>query len=107
MKFHPKLAPITVALFPLVKKDGMPEMAEKLQNDLQEHFIAFYDEKGAIGRRYRRMDEVGTPFCVTVDGESTTDGTVTIRNRDTMEQDLIPAEKVASYMIDAIAAWQP
>jgi glycyl-tRNA synthetase len=107
MKFHPKLAPITVALFPLVKKDGMPEMAEKLQNDLQEHFLAFYDEKGAIGRRYRRMDEVGTPFCVTVDGESTTDGTVTIRNRDTMEQDRIPAEKVASYMIDAIAAWQP
>lgn len=107
MKFHPKLAPITVALFPLVKKDGMPEMAEKLQNDLQEHFLAFYDEKGAIGRRYRRMDEIGTPFCVTVDGESTSDGTVTVRHRDTMEQDRIPAEKVASYMIDSIAKWKP
>jgi len=107
MKFHPKLAPITVALFPLVKKDGMPEMAEKLQKDLQEHFLAFYDEKGAIGRRYRRMDEVGTPFCVTVDGESTADGTVTVRHRDTMEQERIPAEKVASYIFDSIQAWKP
>jgi len=107
MKFHPKLAPITVALFPLVKKDGMPEMAEKLQNDLQEHFLAFYDEKGAIGRRYRRMDEVGTPFCVTIDGQSTSEGTVTVRHRDTMEQDRIPAENVAAYMIDSIAKWKP
>jgi len=107
MKFHPKLAPITVALFPLVKKDGMPEMAEKLQNDLQEHFLAFYDEKGAIGRRYRRMDEVGTPFCITVDGESTADGTVTVRHRDTMEQERIPAEKVASYLLESIQKWKP
>ena len=107
MKFHPKLAPITVAIFPLVKKDGMPEMARKLQDDLQEHFHAFYDEKGAIGRRYRRMDEVGTPFCVTVDGQSTEDGTVTVRHRDTMEQERIPAERVASFMIDAIADWKP
>jgi glycyl-tRNA synthetase len=107
MKFHPKLAPITVALFPLVKKDGMPEMAKKLQSDLQEHFLAVYDEKGAIGRRYRRMDEVGTPYCVTIDGESTSDGTVTVRDRDTMEQVRIPAEKVASYMIESIANWKP
>ena len=107
MKFHPKLAPITVALFPLVKKDGMPEMAKKLQRDLQEHFLAVYDEKGAIGRRYRRMDEVGTPYCVTIDGESTSDGTVTVRDRDTMEQVRIPAEKVASYMIESIANWKP
>ena len=107
MKFHPKLAPITVAIFPLVKKDGMPEMAKKLQSDLQEHFLAVYDEKGAIGRRYRRMDEVGTPYCVTIDGESTSDGTVTVRDRDTMEQVRIPAEKVASYMIESIANWKP
>ncbi len=107
MKFHPKIAPITAAIFPLVKKNGMPEVARKLQEDLQQHFHAFYDEKGAIGRRYRRMDEVGTPFCVTVDGESVEEGSVTTRHRDTMEQDRIPAENVAAYMIDAIRDWKP
>jgi glycyl-tRNA synthetase len=107
MKFHPKIAPITAAIFPLVKKNGMPEVARKIQEDLQQHFHAFYDEKGAIGRRYRRMDEVGTPFCVTVDGESVEEGSVTVRHRDTMEQDRIPAENVAAYMIDAIRDWKP
>ncbi len=107
MKFHPKIAPITAAIFPLVKKNGMPEVARKIQEDLQQHFHAFYDEKGAIGRRYRRMDEVGTPFCVTVDGESVEEGSVTVRHRDTMEQDRILAENVAAYMIDAIRDWKP
>ena len=69
--------------------------------------MPFTMRKGAIGRRYRRMDEVGTPFCVTVDGESVEEGSVTVRHRDTMEQDRIPAENVAAYMIDAIRDWKP
>ncbi len=67
---HPSLAPIKAGVFPLVKKDGMPEFAEKLANDLRKRFPVFYDESAAIGRRYRRQDEVGTPFCVTVDGQT-------------------------------------
>ncbi len=106
MKFHPKLAPITVALFPLVKKNGMPELAHTIEEGLKEHFNAFYDEKGAIGRRYRRMDEVGTPFCITVDGESQEDQSVTIRNRDTMNQDRIPLDNVRTYLFDQIAGWK-
>jgi len=86
MKFHPRLAPIKVAVFPLVKKDGMPEVAKEIYRALKPRMTAFYDEKGAVGRRYRRQDEVGTPFCVTVDGQTMKDGTVTIRDRDTLEQ---------------------
>jgi glycyl-tRNA synthetase len=86
MKFHPRLAPIKAAVFPLVKKDGMPEVAKEIYKTLKPHFAAFYDEKGAVGRRYRRQDEIGTPFCITVDGQTLEDGTVTIRDRDTLEQ---------------------
>ncbi|OHB65903.1 MAG: glycine--tRNA ligase, partial [Planctomycetes bacterium RBG_13_63_9] len=86
LRFHPRLAPIKVAVFPLVKKDGMPEVARQIYRELKPHMTAFYDEKGAVGRRYRRQDEVGTPFCITVDGQTMRDGTVTIRNRDTLEQ---------------------
>ncbi len=86
LKFHPRFAPIKAAVFPLVKKDGMPELAEKIYRDLKRQFNVFYDEKGAIGRRYRRQDEAGTPFCLTVDGQSLTDGTITIRDRDTCRQ---------------------
>ena len=86
MKFHPRLAPIKAAVFPLVKKDGMPEMAKEIYLDLKKHFNVFYDEKAAVGRRYRRQDEAGTPFCITVDGASLTDKTVTIRDRDTLAQ---------------------
>ena len=70
LKFHPRLAPIKAAVFPLVKKDGMPEVAQKIYRELKPHFNVFYDEKGAVGRRYRRQDEVGTPFCITVDGQT-------------------------------------
>ena len=70
MKLHPRLAPIKAAVFPLVKKDGMPEVAEKIYRELKQHFTVFYDEKGAVGRRYRRQDEAGTPFCITVDGQT-------------------------------------
>src|SRR4030095_4169960 len=84
---HPKLAPIKVAVFPLVKKDGLPERAEKLHTSLRKAAVpSFYDDAGSIGRRYRRQDEAGTPWCVTVDGQTAEDGTVTIRDRDTLVQ---------------------
>ncbi len=86
MKLHPRLAPIKAAVFPLVKKDGMPEIAQEIYSALKPHMNAYYDEKGAVGRRYRRQDEVGTPFCITVDGQTLKDGTVTIRDRDSLKQ---------------------
>jgi len=107
LKFHPKLAPIKVGIFPLVKKHGMPEMAHAIEADLQEHFATFYDEKGAIGRRYRRMDEVGTPFCMTVDGDSLEDNAVTVRERDSMQQERISTDRLAGYVLDKMRAWKP
>ncbi len=107
LRFHPALAPFTAAVFPLVKKDGMPEMAHKVEADLRRQFNVTYDEKGAVGRRYRRQDEIGTPFCITVDGDSTEDGTVTVRDRDSMEQDRIPAENVRRYIEDRVEGWAP
>ncbi len=99
MKFHPRLAPIKVAVFPLVKKEGMPEIARRIYDDvLASGLTGFYDEKGAIGRRYRRQDEAGTPFCVTVDGQTLDDQTVTIRDRDSLKQDRIAADEVAQYV---------
>ena len=86
LRLHPRIAPFKAAVFPLVKKDGMPEFALKLFNDLRKRFKVFYDEGGAVGRRYRRMDEIGTPYCFTVDGQTLEDETVTIRDRDSMEQ---------------------
>ena len=82
LKFHPRLAPIKAAVFPLVKKDGMPEKAEAIYRDLKRQFNVFFDEKGAIGRRYRRQDEAGTPFGITVDGQTLQDDTVTFRDRE-------------------------
>jgi glycyl-tRNA synthetase len=107
LRFHPRLAPYTVAVFPLVKKDGMPEKAHAIEADLRRQFNVFYDEKGAVGRRYRRQDEVGTPFCVTVDGQTMEDGTVTVRDRDSMQQDRIEAAQVRRYVEDRIEGWQP
>jgi glycyl-tRNA synthetase len=95
LRFHPRLAPIKVAIFPLVKKDGMPERAMELYNALRINMTAVYDEKGAVGRRYRRQDEAGTPFCLTVDGQTMQDGTVTVRDRDSMKQDRIPGAPAA------------
>ncbi len=86
MKFHPRLAPYKAAVFPLVRKDGMPEVAKEIYGELKKRYNVFYDEKSAVGRRYRRQDEIGTPFCITVDGQTLQDGTVTIRDRDTLEQ---------------------
>jgi glycyl-tRNA synthetase len=100
--FHPSLAPIKAAVLPLVNKDAMPETASALYNDLRKRFPCFYDDGGAIGRRYRRMDEVGTPFCITVDGQTAVDHTVTVRHRDTMEQDRIGMEAVGEYLAERL-----
>jgi glycyl-tRNA synthetase len=107
LKFHPEVAPVKAAVLPLVKKDGMPEIAHAIEKDLRRHFNVFYDEKGAIGRRYRRMDEIGTPYCITVDGETSEQGTVTVRERDSMQQERIPKENVATYLFDRMRTWQP
>ena len=98
MKFHPRLAPIKAAILPLVNKDGMPEKAEALYRQLKRRFNVYYDDGGAIGRRYRRQDEIGTPFCITVDGDTMKDGTVTIRERDSTEQERINIEAVEDYL---------
>jgi glycyl-tRNA synthetase len=92
------VAPIKAGVFPLVKKDGMPELATTLYHDLRRQFACFYDDSGAIGRRYRRMDEAGTPFGITVDGETVTGRTVTVRQRDSMQQDRVGVERVAEYI---------
>ncbi|MGI9077641.1 MAG: glycine--tRNA ligase [Gemmatimonadaceae bacterium] len=102
--FHPALAPVKAGVFPLVKKDGMPEMADRIATELRKEFPVFYDESGAIGRRYRRQDEIGTPYCITVDGQSIADGTVTIRDRDTLAQERVGAERVADVIAARIAA---
>ena len=101
---HRALAPITAGVFPLVKKDGMPEMATKLADELRAAFPVFYDESGAIGRRYRRQDEVGTPWCITVDGNSVKDGTVTIRDRDTLKQERVAAASVRALLVERLAS---
>jgi len=86
LSLSPKIAPIKAAVFPLVNRDGMPELAQKIYSDLKKRFKVFYDDSGAVGRRYRRMDEAGTPYCITVDGQSLQDETVTLRERDSMAQ---------------------
>ena len=105
MRLHPRLAPLKVAILPLVKKDGMPERARALEKSLRQRFTTFYDEAGAIGRRYRRMDEVGTPFCVTIDGQTAADGTVTVRHRDSMQQERVAEKALDSHLAAAMAAW--
>lgn len=104
MRLHPRIAPIKAAIFPLVKKDGMPEAALKIQNDLQRHMKVQYDVSGAIGRRYRRQDEIGTPFCITIDGETISDETVTVRERDSMRQERIAASQLRRYIEDITRA---
>ena len=102
MKFHPRLAPIKAAVFPLVKKDGMPEKAEAIYRDLKKHFNVFFDEKGAIGRRYRRQDEAGTPLGITVDGQTLQDDTVTFRDRDDGRQWRVPVAGVVAAVRDRV-----
>ena len=102
MKFHPRIAPIKAAILPLVNRDNMPEKAKNIFDTVRKHFNAFYDDKGAIGRRYRRQDEAGTPFCFTIDGQTMQDNTVTVRDRDSMTQERINADNIASYLHDKL-----
>ncbi len=102
LRFHPMLAPVKVGVFPLVKRDGMPQTARNIYDDLKKYFNCFYDEKGAIGRRYRRQDEAGTPLCVTVDGQTAQDQTVTVRERDSMEQVRVSTDKLLNHIRDRL-----
>ncbi|HEV8271753.1 MAG TPA: glycine--tRNA ligase [Chitinophagaceae bacterium] len=102
LKFPAKLAPMKLAVLPLMKKDGLPEIARKIMDDCKSSFRCFYEEKDTIGKRYRRMDAIGTPFCVTVDHQTKEDNTVTIRYRDTMQQERIALDKVREIVIKAI-----
>lgn len=106
MKFHPAIAPIKAGVFPLVRKDGMPETARKIDSDLRAEFNTFYDEKGSVGKRYRRMDEAGTPLCFTVDGQSLEDQTVTVRDRDSMSQERISMDRCLEYVSNYIRNWK-
>jgi glycyl-tRNA synthetase len=98
MRLHPALAPITAGVFPLTKKDGQPEMAERLAADLRKQFAVFYDDAGAIGRRYRRQDEAGTPFGITIDPDSTKNDDVTIRFRDDLQQIRVSASRAGAVI---------
>jgi glycyl-tRNA synthetase len=102
LKIHPRLAPIKAAVFPLVQKDGMPEIAQKLYEGLRTKYVTQIDMKQAIGKRYARMDEAGTPFCFTVDGDTLTNQTVTMRDRDTGAQERIAIDQVDRFLSDKI-----
>ncbi len=101
LKFPAMLAPVKLAVLPLIKKDGLPEIAKNIINDCREIFKCFYEEKDTIGKRYRRMDAIGTPFCVTVDHQTKEDNTVTIRYRDTMMQTRIPVREIKNMVLNS------
>ena len=100
--FKPKFAPIKAGIFPLVNKDGMPEIAEKFYLDLRQHHMCEYDAKQSIGKRYARMDEIGTPFCFTIDGDTLKDQTVTVRHRDSQQQERIGIDKVKAFLSEKL-----
>ena len=102
MRLNPSVAPIKVAVFPLVNKDGMPEKARKIYDDLRKNIKTFYDTGGAIGRRYRRQDEIGTPFAITVDSDTMEDDTVTLRYRDSMKQERYPVDNIKNVLKDKL-----
>ena len=94
LRLHPRLAPVKAAVLPLVGKDGQPELAREVHAALRERVQCEYDDGGAIGRRYRRQDEIGTPFCLTIDHQSLQDRTLTLRDRDTLEQQRLPIDGI-------------
>ncbi|CAL1521438.1 glycine--tRNA ligase [Chitinophaga sp. MM2321] len=102
LKLPAKLSPIKLAIFPLTKKDGLPELAKELMNECKPFFHCYYEEKDSIGKRYRRQDAIGTPFCITIDHQTKEDGTVTIRHRDSMEQERIPLSEVRNLVLNKI-----
>jgi glycyl-tRNA synthetase len=99
LKFPAHLAPIKLAILPLTKKDGLPEIARDIMNTCKPHIKCFYEEKDTIGKRYRRMDAIGTPFCITIDHQSKEDHSVTVRYRDTMKQERIPISSIMEFML--------
>ncbi|MGB6552971.1 MAG: His/Gly/Thr/Pro-type tRNA ligase C-terminal domain-containing protein, partial [Candidatus Binataceae bacterium] len=102
MRFDPRLAPIKVAIYPLLRKNGQPEKANAVREILQRHFTTAYDQAGSIGRRYRRQDEVGTPYGVTIDHQTMEDDTVTLRDRDTTSQERVPIARLVEVVSDKI-----
>jgi glycyl-tRNA synthetase (EC 6.1.1.14) len=106
LKFPPAIAPIKLAILPLVKKDGLPEIARDLMHQCRNHFNCFYEEKDSIGKRYRRMDALGTPFCVTIDHQTKEDNTVTIRYRDNMQQERVSINQIISLVNQSIQTFQ-
>ena len=103
LAFPPALAPVKVAVMPLVKKDGLPDVAQRIIDQLKYDFNVVYDEKDSIGKRYRRQDAVGTPFCVTVDHQTLEDGTVTVRHRDTMQQERVAIDDLYRMVDDEVS----
>jgi len=107
LRLHPAVAPITVGVLPLVKKEGMPEKAKEIGAKLRRAGLTtYYDEKAAIGRRYRRMDEAGTPYCITIDGQTFEDDTVTVRERDSMAQSRVAVKDLVEHLAAATQAWR-
>lgn len=106
LRFHPEIAPITVAVLPLMKKDGLAELAKDIRNELRADYATDYDQAGAIGRRYRRQDEAGTPFCVTIDYESKDDNSVTVRERDSMEQTRVHRDELSLFIRNKIRSYK-
>ena len=104
LRLHPRLAPVKVAILPLLRKDGQPELAHKIHEALREELQCEYDEGGSIGRRYRRQDEIGTPWCITIDHESVASATVTVRDRDSLAQERLPIDGLAAAMAARLAA---
>ena len=102
LSLPPVLAPYKAAVLPLVKKDGLPEKAREIMDMLKYDFMLQYDEKDAIGRRYRRQDAIGTPYCITVDNDTLNDNTVTVRDRDTMQQQRISIENLRTFLHEHI-----
>jgi len=107
LRLHPRLAPIKAALLPLVRKDGMPEKAHAIFRRLQQRWMVDYDSGGSIGRRYRRQDEVGTPYCITVDSQTMQDDTVTVRDRDTMQQERLPQAELEQFLAGKVDSCAP
>ncbi|WP_199774112.1 glycine--tRNA ligase [Salinibacter altiplanensis] len=106
LQFHPEVAPVRAGIFPLTDKEGLPDIARDIEADLNQHFNVRYDDRGSMGKRYRRQDEAGTPFCITVDFDTLDDQTVTVRDRDTMEQDRVAIDQLATYIFDQTRTWE-
>jgi glycyl-tRNA synthetase len=102
LRLSPKIAPVKAAILPLVRKDGMPEYGDKISRELMRSFRVSYDDTGSVGKRYRRQDEIGTPYCITVDGQTLTDGTVTVRDRDSMTQQRVAATALRGWLDERV-----